>query len=209
MTIAIRYGQLRKDIGYIVIQAMGMETLNKSASTKRAMDKIIMDFKDKDTIVIDLRLCSGGFDEASLVIAGYFTKEKHPAYKKQVYYNGKYTELQSIYVEPMNRTYDRDLVIITSGYTISAGETFVQAMLAKKEKNITIIGEATAGYYSDAIPMFLPGGFSFTMSTERYYLHDGAMPEGKGIVPDVHIPFNLSAFEEGRDQALDWILEVR
>lgn len=203
----IRYGILREDIGYIVIQALGMEKLNKSASTKKAMNKIIQEFQDKETIVIDLRLCSGGFDEASLLIAGYFTPERYLAYKKHAYNNGEYTELQSIYVEPMDITFNGRIVIITSGYTISAGETFLRAMLANENKNITIIGERTAGYYSDAIPMFLPEGFNYTMSTEPYYWYDDTLLEGKGIVPDIEIIFDLDSLKAGKDPTLDWILD--
>lgn len=205
----IRYGTLREDIGYIVIQALGMEKLNKSASTKKAMDKIIKEFQNKETIVIDLRLCSGGFDEASLLIAGYFSPEKYLAYKKHAYKKSEYTELQSIYVEPMDITYNGRVVVITSGYTISAGETLLRAMLANENNNITIIGERTAGYYSDAIPMFLPDKFNYSMSTESYYWYDDTLLEGKGIIPDIEINYDFLSLREGKDPTLDWILENR
>ncbi len=205
----IRYGEIREDIGYIIVQALGMEEIDKSASTKKAMDKIIKEFKDRDTIVIDLRLCEGGYDEASLLIAGYFAPEKYLAYKKQAYNKGEYTELQSIYVEPMDMTYDGEVIIITSGYTISAGETFARAMVANKNNSITVIGETTAGYYSDAIPMFLPGDYTYAMSNERYYWYDDTLLEGKGIVPDIEIPYSYNAVQMGKDPALEWILDNR
>ena len=203
----IRYGEIREDIGYIVIQALGMEKIDKSASTKKAMDKIIKEFQNKDTIVIDLRFCEGGFDEASLLIAGYFAPERYLAYKKHAYDKGEYTELQSIYVEPMGITYNGEVIIITNGYTISAGETFARAMLANKNNSITVIGEATAGYYSDTIPLYIPGDYSFAMSTERYYWYDDTLLEGKGVVPDIEIPYNYKAVQMGKDPALDWILD--
>lgn len=203
----IRYGTISEDIGYIIMQAIGMEELNKSASTKKAMDKIIKEFQDKKSIVIDLRFCSGGYDEASLLLAGYFTKEQYLAHKKQAYDNGSYTELQNIYVKPMDITYDGEIIILTSGYTISAGESYARAMLANKKNSITVIGETTAGYYSDAIPKFLPGGFSFNMSVERYYWYDDTMLEGKGIEPDIEIPFNLEKVQEGKDPVLDCVID--
>ena len=203
----IRYGEIREDIGYIVIQALGMEKIDKSASTKKAMDKIIKKFQNKDTIVIDLRFCEGGFDEASLLIAGYFAPERYLAYKKHAYDKGEYTELQSIYVEPMGITYNGEVIIITNGYTISAGETFARAMLANKNNSITVIGEATAGYYSDTIPLYIPGDYSFAMSTERYYWYDDTLLEGKGVVPDIEIPYSYKAVQMGKDPALEWILD--
>ncbi len=203
----IRYGTLREDTGYIIIQGLGMEELNKSKSTKKAMDKIIKQFESKKTIVIDLRFCGGGFDEASLLIAGYFTQDRYLSYKKQAYYKGTFTELQDIYVNPSKLYYQGDIVILTSGYTISAGETLIRSMLANPKNKITIVGEKTAGYYSDSIPKVLPGGFSFGMSTERFYWYEDTMLEGKGIVPEVEIPVDIKDAEKGIDKALDWVLK--
>ncbi len=202
----IRYGTLREDTGYIIFQAIGMAKLNKSATTKRAMEKILKDFADKKTIVIDMRFCSGGYDEAALLIAGYFTKQEYPTYTKQAYDNGMFTPLQNVSVKPNKLNYDGNVIIITSGYTISAGETFIRDMLANPEQKITVIGETTAGYYSDAIPFILPDGFEYSMSTERFFWYDGTMLEGKGIAPNVAIPFDLEALKQGKDEALDWIL---
>ena len=203
----IRYGTLRKDTGYIIFQAIGMAELNKSVTTKKAMEKILKEFVDKKTIVIDMRFCSGGYDEAALLIAGYFTKHEYPAYTKQAYNNSVFTPLQKASVKPNKLNYNGNVIIITSGYTISAGESLIRDMLANPEHKITIIGETTAGYYSDAMPKILPDGFEYSMSTERYYWYDGTMLEGKGIVPDVAIPFDLEAVKQGKDKALDWILQ--
>ncbi len=203
----IRYGTLREDIGYIVIQALGMETLNKAASTKKAMDKIIEEFQDKKTVIIDLRFCSGGFDEAQLLISGYFTNEPYLAYKKQAYFKEEVTELQDIYVYPNKLTYKGNVVIMLSEYTISAGEIFIRAMLANPNHKITTIGKESAGFYSDSIHKILPGGFDFCMSTEKYYGNDDALLEGNGIEPDVYMPVSLQDAQNGVDNAFEWILE--
>lgn len=203
----IRYGTLQNDTGYIVIQAIGMAELNKSATTKKAMEKILKEFAHKKTIVIDMRFCNGGFDETALLIAGYFTKNEYPAYSKQAYDKGIFTPLQKVSVKPNKLNYSGNVIIITSGYTISAGELLIRNMLANPEHKITVIGETTAGYYSDAIPKILPDGFEYSMSTERYYWYDGTMLEGKGIVPDIAIPFDLEAVKQGKDKILDWILQ--
>lgn len=205
----ILYGTLREDTGYIVMPAIGMAELNKSGTTKKAMEKILKEFAGKKTIVIDMRFCSGGYDEAALLIAGYFTKNEYPTYTKQAYDNGAFTPLQEVSVKPNKANYNGDLIIITSGYTISAGESIIRDMLANPEHKITVIGETTAGYYSDAMPMILPDGFEFTMSTERYYWYDGTMLEGQGIVPDVELPFDLEDVKQGKDYALDWVLQNR
>ena len=137
---------------------------------------------------------------------GYFTGQEYPAYSKQAYNNGNFTSLQEAYVKPGNSYYGGNVIIITSGYTVSAGESLIHDMLANPGNKITVIGETTAGYYSDAIPMMLPDGFDYSLSAERYCWYDGTMLEGKGIVPDVEIPFDPEAVRQGRDNALDWIL---
>ena len=79
-------------------------------------------------------------------------------------------------------------------------------MLANPEHRVTIVGERTAGFYSDAIPRSLPDGFSYSLSNEVYYWYNDEMVEGQGIVPDVIIPVSMEAVNEGTENALEWIL---
>ncbi|MFW6263534.1 MAG: hypothetical protein ACOC34_05830 [Thermotogota bacterium] len=46
---------------------------------------------------------SGGFDAASLCIAGYFTNKKYLAYKKQAFTKSEYAPLQEVYVNPKSK----------------------------------------------------------------------------------------------------------
>jgi C-terminal processing protease CtpA/Prc len=67
-----------------------------------------------------------------------------------------------------------------------------------------LVGEESAGYYSDSIPKLLPGGFCFGMSTERYLGADDLMLEGKGVISDIVIPINANDTEQGRTR--HWIM---
>lgn len=204
----IRYGLLSEQVGYIVIHGMGVESLNITGSTKKAMDQIINEFNEKGIkkLAMELRFNNGGFDAASLCIAGYFTNKKYLAYKKQAFTKGEYTPLQEVYVNPQSITYDGEVYILTSGFTISAAETFVRGMLANPEHKVTIVGERTAGFYSDAIPRSLPDGFSYSLSNEVYYWYNDEPLEGQGVFPDVMIPVSMEAANEGTENALKWIL---
>lgn len=204
----IRYGTLSDQTGYIIMHGMGTETLKKTASTKKAMDRIIMEFNESgvDSVAIELRFNGGGYDEASLLLAGYFTEEQYLAYRKQSYYKGEFSTLQDIYVKPGKLFFDGDVYVLSSGYTISAAETFIRAMLANPNERVTVVGEKTAGFYSDALERSLPGGFTYSLSNERYLSHTGEILEGKGIEPDVRIPVCVDAARAGRDDALDYIL---
>ncbi len=149
----IRYGTLSDDAGLIIIHGMGAEALDKVKSTRAAMDQIIKEFNDAgiSSVVIELRFNGGGFDEASLLLVGYFTKIPYLAYRKQVYYKGVLSEPQDVRVKPGKLFYGGDVYILTSGYTISAAETFLRAMLANPDHKVTVVGEKTAGFYSDAL----------------------------------------------------------
>ncbi|NLW89880.1 MAG: S41 family peptidase [Clostridiaceae bacterium] len=205
----IRYGMLSEDVGLIIIHNMGTESLDKTKSTRAAMDQIVREFNDAgiSSVVIELRFNGGGFDEASLLLAGYFTESPYLAYRKQVYCNGVFSEPQDIYVKPGKLFFDGDVYVLTSGYTISAAETFIRAMLANPNGRVTVVGEKTAGFYSDALERSLPGGYTYSLSNERYLSHTGEILEGKGIEPDVRIPVCVDAARAGRDDALDYILK--
>lgn len=209
--VYIRYGYLSEHTGYIAMHAMGMESFNKSKTTKEAMDTIMADYAEKGTssVVIDLRFNGGGYDEASLCIAGYFAQEPYLAYQKQAYYKGDYTALQSMYVEPADYVFNQDVYVLTSPYTISAAETFLRAMLAHPSHRVTVVGETTAGCYSDAFERVLPfddADIRYTFSNERYFDAQGNALEGCGIVPDVLIPVSVESARKGHDDALDYVM---
>ncbi len=204
----IGYGTLSDTIGYIVIQGMGEIAIDKTASTKKAMDQIITEFNQKgiDSVVIDLRFNSGGFDETSLWIAGYFTDQPYLSYQKQIFATADESNVQSIYVKPHNIRFEGNLYVLTSGYTISAAETFLRDLLANPKHRITTIGETSAGFYSDAIERSLPDGFNYTLSNEIYYWFNGEKLEGLGIVPDINLPVSMTSATNGHDDALDYVL---
>ncbi len=101
-----------------------------------------------------------------------------------------------------------EVIALTSGYTISAAETFLQAMAANPNNKLTIVGEKTAGFYSDALKRSLPSDFSYALSNELYYDHNNILLEGHGIDPQVNIPLSMSSIDEGRDDAYDWLLKL-
>jgi C-terminal processing protease CtpA/Prc len=202
----IIYGNMDESTGYILLKCMGDEGSNHTKSFSKAMDKIMKQFKNKETIVFDLRFNSGGYDSVGLMIASYFTKDTYEAYGKQAYYKGEYTPLQSIKVKPADMYYGGKVILLTSKYTISAAETFVQDMIANPNLDITVIGEESAGFYSDSIPKKLGDDFWVSMSNECYYTSNGKALEGQGSTPDVKLPINYEDAKNGQDKALEWIV---
>ncbi len=110
-------------------------------------------------------------------------------------------DLPASWHDPNPDAFSGPLAILVDGGTFSAAEDFVQPF--KDNGRALLIGETTGG--SSGQPCFkeLGDGMRCWIGTKRRYFPDGAPFEGRGIEPDVAIPFEPSDFREGRDHALD------
>jgi C-terminal processing protease CtpA/Prc len=100
------------------------------------------------------------------------------------------------------------VALLTSRYTISAGETFTMALMGRTPR-VVRVGENTQGIFSDILWRDLPIGFSFGLPNEVYFSKEGAMFEGAGIAPDVSVPaFPADSGTPERDSALEKAIEI-
>jgi hypothetical protein len=136
-------------------------------------------------LILDLRFNQGGSDKLALELAGYFTDEPYQAYSKQAFLGSQtnWTNAKSYTVKP-NPTvsFKGNVTILTSNQTISAGETFVMAMMERKPK-VKRIGQATRGSFSDMLPRILPNGWLFALPNERYLDNSNQSYDWQGIPP--------------------------
>ena len=65
------------------------------------------------------------------------------------------------------------------------------------------VGESSAGAYSDMLGKRLPIGWTFWLSNEVYFNHQGQVYEGRGQPPDIEAPLAREDLEAGRDVALE------
>ena len=89
-----------------------------------------------------------------------------------------------------------------SSETASAAEVFALAMRSLPQ--VTLVGQATMGIFSDALYRTLPNRWNFSLSNEVYLTPSGESFEGTGVPPNVVAPF-LSADddEDGVDSIID------
>ena len=203
------------DIGYISVTSLdelsadGYEDEDVAAANE-AMGSALADLSDTAGIVIDVRANGGGWDAVSLAIATWFSGERTVAWTEQVRNGPAHDDLsppQEVFVESARtEAYDGPVVVLTSGSTFSAAETFVLAMRVRDR--VTQLGEATSGHLSDLVETCLPNGWSLTLSGERYVAADGVLYEGVGVPPDVPVDFDPSAFEQNRDTQLEAALTL-
>jgi C-terminal processing protease CtpA/Prc len=100
------------------------------------------------------------------------------------------------------------VVLLTGPLTISAGETFTQALMGRTP-HVTRIGENTQGVYSDVLLRALPNGWIFGLPNEIYRTPSGETFDGPGIPPDKTVPvFAAADIAASRDPAMAAALEV-
>ncbi|MBI5930182.1 MAG: S41 family peptidase [Chloroflexi bacterium] len=205
----IFYGRLSATVGYINIPLETAYTDDDSdvAAAGEAMDRIVAEFADLDTIIIDVRFNLGGDDAVALALASRFADEKRLVTTKQARDGDGFTPTREFYVEPGGpQQFTKQVIVLTSDLTVSAGETFVLAMDVLP--HVTMVGGNTAGAYSDILSRALPNGWQFGLSNEKYTAADGEVYEKVGNPPDVVVLFDVEQFQAGTDDILNAALEL-
>jgi hypothetical protein len=209
----VQFGMLDHELGYLTITAFygyaeGSTYKGELRALQLALDSIFQNANTLNGLVIDVRLNHGGDDPLGIEIASRFTDTRYLAYAKVARNNRTgplhFTVPQQIWVEPSSRPGFRgNVVLLTGPDTVSAGETFVMALMGRKPC-ILRIGANTQGVFSDVLNRTLPNGWKFRLPNEIYLTADGKAFDGTGLPPDV--PVNFLTHEDlnlGRDAALE------
>jgi C-terminal processing protease CtpA/Prc len=194
------FGKLyNHDIGYIHLIAMLGED-------PTVIYEVLDTFRDMDAIIVDVRNNIGGNDEYAHLFAGGFSDGKHFIYTVETRNGPGHSDFDSPkkhFTEPMKpQNFSKPVVLLTDHYTVSGGEIFTLNM--KAFGHVTHIGTTTAGAHSDVGPArFLPNGWSYEYSIQKYLMPDGESLEGIGITPDIHIQNSKKDIENGLDRVLE------
>lgn len=182
------------------------------ANLEIALDSVLVPGLKR--LVIDVRINMGGADPLGLAIASRLATAEYVAYVKEARSDPNnrkaWTPGQPSRVVPAvgRRTFRGPVAILTSGLTISAGETFTQAMMGRQPA-VFRIGEPTQGVFSDVLGRRLPNGFRFGLPNEVFRTLDGKTFDGPGIPPTHPVPvFSTEDRRSGRDGALEKALEL-
>lgn len=205
ITGSIRYGHLSATVGYINI---GSHTDSRKVVAK-VMDQILQELSHTKSIVIDIRGDYGGHDAIAQYMAGNFTTESKLymiTRKKNGPGHDDFTKPVHWFAEPRGHfIYTKPLILLTSRFTQSAGETFTLAM--KEFDHVKVMGDTTAGGYSDNPTMELPNGWMVSLSIGDYRAADGKSYEGVGTAPHVYGRTSKEELLAGKDSLLERALE--
>lgn len=212
----VQYGQVNDITGYLRIVSFSDYAsggfASELASLETALDKIFSDNHLK-ALIIDVRQNNGGSDPLGLEIASRLATAPYLAYTKKARLHPvdrtKWTEGDASWVRPSTRPgFHGPVVELIGPRTISAGETFTQALMGRSP-HITRIGENTQGVFSDVLDRRLPNGWTFGLPNEVFFTPEGTAFDGPGIPPDIRVEvFAPSDLAAGKDPGLAKALEI-
>jgi hypothetical protein len=213
----VQYTHVNETTGYLRILSFSGYSkergfANGLTALQTALDEIFSDPKLK-ALVIEVRINFGGDDGYGLEIASRLATADYLAYTKVARADpvdrNKWTPEDPSMVQPSTRPGFRGPVVELIGpLTISAGETFTQALMGRSP-HIQRIGENTQGVFSDVLGRRLPNGWRFGLPNEIYRTANGTIFDLVGIPPDIEVPVFADAdVAGGKDPAMARALEV-
>jgi Peptidase family S41 len=213
----LQYAHVDDHIGYLRIVSFSGYTDEGGfeaglTALESALDAIFFD-PELRALVIDVRVNFGGDDPYGLSIASRLASRKYLAYTKVARSDpvnrNKWTPGDPSIVHPSARPSFRGPVVELIGpLTISAGETFTQALMGRTP-HVTRIGENTQGVFSDVLSRKLPNGWGFGLPNEVFRTKQGTTFDAVGVSPDITVPVFADAdVADGMDAAMMKALEV-
>ncbi|MFC1405477.1 MULTISPECIES: S41 family peptidase [Streptacidiphilus] len=212
----ISWADLPNGQGYLRISGFGGYTpdpddpyAGNSAVLESTLDTVLTPARTRRLhgLIIDLRVNGGGSDALGLQIAARLTDRPYLAYAKRARNQPqdptRFTTPQPIEVRPADSVthYTGPVAVLTGGSTVSAGETFTQALMGRPGGALRI-GQPTQGVFSDVLDRQLPNGWSFGLPNEEFLTAAGTTFDGRGIPPQLTEPvFTPAEFAQGRDSA--------
>jgi hypothetical protein len=192
----IAFAELPGRIGYLrVVGFTGYTDADDEPSNRVALEQAldaIFRHPDWRGLMIDLRINGGGSDQLGVELARRLTGRPYLGYLKQYQRRaGQWSAPQPVLVRPAASTYRGPIAMLTSGSTVSAGESFTEAVLARQPAPL-LVGQPTQGVFSDELERHLPNGWVFDLPNEQYVTPTGQAFDGRGIPPDVTEPLVIS-----------------
>lgn len=205
VTDNIGYGKLAGNLVYINVK--GTDALK---DVEKQIENIMNNIAEAKGVVIDIRGFYGGYDPVSQYLAGCFASSKK-LYMTTRKRNGPahtdFTETLEWYVEPRtSRPYTKSIVVLTSRFTQSAGETFLLAL--QQFEHVKTLGDTTAGSFSDNPNFEMYNGWMFSVSVGDYRAPGGISYEGIGLAPQQFLKNTREDLLNNKDIVLEKAMDL-
>jgi hypothetical protein len=210
----ISFAMLPGNLGYLRVSsfsgyAAGPRLADELAEVDRALDYSLE--RPLAGLVIDVRINDGGSDVLANRIVSRLTDRRYVAYSKMARDPDRgraFTPRQRVPIKPgPGARFTGPVAVLTSRYSVSAAETFTQALIGRRPP-VERIGEPTQGVFSDVLIRVLPNGWLFGVPNE-VYVTDGRNYDVTGVPPtiDTGLVFKRSDLRAGRDPEIERAIE--
>lgn len=216
----IAYAELPGGIGYLRLSSFAGYTSSDDsggfsadeAELTTALNTILTRERTEGShalrgLIIDDRVNGGGSDVLALEVVSRLTAKPYTPYWKKHRDDPDdatvFNKPEPIRVFPSDQpVYRGPIALLIGGSTVSAGETFAQALMGRTPAPIRI-GENTQGSFSDTLNRVLPNGWEFELPNEEYpTTRNGPTFDITGIPPQIRIPvFPPAEIAAGKDTA--------
>ncbi|MCB2097244.1 MAG: S41 family peptidase [Parvularculaceae bacterium] len=188
----IQYGLVAPDVGYVATFTSGgfaardfSDPLGDLAILETALDEALDLFSAANAraVILDASMNHGGHDFISRAMAARFAAAPVSAYSKFAADADDPYRTDIMITPAEGRRFTGPVYLLTSNITVSAAEILTLSMRALP--NVTHVGAATRGAFSDILEKPLPNGWLLTVSNEVYADAAGAVWEGRGAPPEI------------------------
>jgi carboxyl-terminal processing protease len=189
----IWWGHVDDDIGYVNIYSLtgfmqGATWSNRPqqlAIVDDALEEILVAFRDKPALLLDLTHNQGGFDAASDLVASRFADRARDVLTIQPF-GTPTSKAETVTVVPSERIrFTKPVFVLTSEITVSAGEGLV--MMLRAFPHVTHLGQRTRGYVSGILNKPLPASLAVSVTSKVIRTPNGESFEARGIPPQVSV----------------------
>lgn len=213
--VEIMYAKLQnKNIAYCKLFYFGdaLFTNMASADVQNFATFIKQAQRNKSTLIIDLRLNTGGFVASFAAFCGIFVDKPYICGYSKVKLGMGNTDMSPFIPETIQASnlgyFSNKVVIITNKFSISSSE--ITCMALKELPNVTVIGEQTFGANGPISEQkeftgnfTMPNGWQVQLAQRITYDKNKNIYEGKGVPPDIFVKQNINAASNGIDNQLE------
>lgn len=193
-TKAPKYAKLSPNVGYIRLSSF----ISKNATLE--FQNALIENRDKDGIIIDLRSNPGGLLTNAIFIADMLLDGQ--TIVSTVDRDG-YKETQKSTPKVLTR---QPLVVLINGGSASASEILSGAL--KDNGRATIVGKKSFGKGLVQEINKLPNGAAMHITIQKYLTPNGTDINKKGIEPDVEVDITEEDIKKERDPQLEKANEI-
>jgi carboxyl-terminal processing protease len=180
---------INDETGYIGFNIFAMPIVEKFCAA-------LTEFKDKKSLIVDLRGNHGGLFSALIGVTGMLS-DRTVDLGTEVYKVGT----ERIFSTSRAKNFRGRIVFLVDEVSISSAEIMAAAM--QDNGRALIVGEKTAGEALPAYSVELPTGAVFIYPIANFKTAKGHLIEGAGVTPDIPVSINRKVLLEGRDVQME------